>query len=511
MTDRKTPDAPDLAHGVQVADLQDGVMLSGLVGDESVLLVRRGEQFFAISATCTHYGGPLGEGLVVDDTVRCPWHHACFSLRTGEALRAPAFDPVACWNVERIGDRLVVRQKQPTPAVQRSPSGEAPNRVVVVGGGAAGFAASEQLRREGYEGALTILSDDSDAPYDRPNLSKDYLAGEASEDWIPLRPPSFYADNAIELRLGTRAARIDLRGRQVVLHDASEVPFDRLLIATGAEPVRPEIPGAEAPEVMTLRSLGDCRAMIARASVVKRVLLIGAGFIGLEVAAALRQRGLEVQVIAPNRQPLEKILGPELGRLVRQVHEAHGVIFHLGEDVASISPGRVTLKNGGTLDAELIVLGTGVKPRTALADAAGIAVENGILVNEHLETSAPGVFAAGDVARWPDRHSGERIRVEHWVVAERMGQVAALNIMGRSVRFDAVPFFWSRHYHDLNIDYLGHALDWDNIAVEGKLEAKSALLQYRRGGRVLAVATVDRDLDNLKAEAAMETAETVAM
>jgi apoptosis-inducing factor 3 len=243
MTDRKTPDAPDLAHGVQVADLQDGVMLSGLVGDESVLLVRRGEQFFAISATCTHYGGPLGEGLVVDDTVRCPWHHACFSLRTGEAVRAPAFDPVACWNVERIGDRLVVRQKQPTPAVQCSPSGEAPNRVVVVGGGAAGFAASEQLRREGYEGALTILSDDSDAPYDRPNLSKDYLAGEASEDWIPLRPPSFYADNAIELRLGARAARIDLRGRQVLLHDASEVPFDRLLIATGAEPVRPEIPG----------------------------------------------------------------------------------------------------------------------------------------------------------------------------------------------------------------------------------------------------------------------------
>jgi apoptosis-inducing factor 3 len=279
-----------------------------------------------------------------------------------------------------------------------------------------------------------------------------------------------------------------------------------LLIATGAEPVRPKIPVAEASEVMTLRSLRDCRAMIARAGAGKRALLIGAGFIGLEVAAALRQRGLEVHVIAPNRQPLEKILGPALGKLVRQVHEAQGVIFHLGEEVASISPGRARLKSGTTLDAELIVLGTGVTPRTALADSAGIAVENGILVNQHLETSASGVFAAGDVARWPDRHSGERIRVEHWVVAERMGQVAALNIMGRLEHFDAVPFFWSRHYHDLNIDYLGYAPHWDNIAVDGKVEAKSALLQYRRGDRVLAVATVDRDLDNLKAEVAMEEA-----
>lgn len=480
-------------------------MLSGLVGDESVLLVRRGEKFFAISATCTHYGGPLGEGLVVDDTVRCPWHHACFSLRTGEALRAPAFDPVACWSVERIGDRLVVREKQLAPVVQRSASVEAPHRVVVVGGGAAGFAAAERLRREGYEGALTVLSDDSYAPYDRPNLSKDYLAGEASKDWIPLRPPSFYVDNAIELRLGTRADRIDLRGRQVVLHDASEVPFDRLLIATGAEPVRPAgIPGATSSEVMTLRSLRDCRAMIARAGAAERALLVGAGFIGLEVAAALRQRGLEVHVVAPNRQPLEPILGPELGKLVRQIHEAQGVVFHLGEQVSSISSGRVTLSSGATLDAELVVLGTGVRPRTELADAAGLAVENGILVDQHLATSVPGVFAAGDVARWPDRHSGERIRVEHWVVAERMGQVAALNIMGRPERFAAVPFFWSRHYHDLNVDYLGHAPDWDSIEIEGNIGAKSALLRYRRGGRVLAVATLDRDLDSLKTEVAME-------
>jgi NADPH-dependent 2,4-dienoyl-CoA reductase/sulfur reductase-like enzyme len=255
---------------------------------------------------------------------------------------------------------------------------------------------------------------------------------------------------------------------------------------------------------MTLRSLRDCRAIIARAGPAKRVLLIGAGFIGLEVAAAFRQRGLEVHVVAPNHRPLEKILGSGLGDLVRQTHESQGVVFHLGEDVASVSPRQVTLKSGATLDADLVVLGTGVKPRTELVVSAGLAIEDGILVNQHLETSAQGVFAAGDVARWPDPHSGERIRVEHWVVAERMGQVAALNILGRQEPFDAVPFFWSRHYHDLNIDYLGHASSWENIAVEGNVAAKNALLQYRCKGRLLAIATVDRDLDCLRTEVAME-------
>ena len=505
------PDGPDLTQGVLFTHLPEGGMLAGRVGEEAVLLARRGDEVFAIGATCTHYGGPLAEGLVVGETVRCPWHHACFSLRTGEALRAPAFDPVACWRVERQGDRVAVREKLPVPSVHRAaPDAGTPDRVVVLGGGAAGFAATERLRREGYAGALTMLSDDVDAPYDRPNLSKDYLAGEAPEEWVPLRPPSFYTDAGIDLRLGTPAARIDVGGRRVLLADGAEVPFDRLLIATGAEPVRPPVPGAEAVEVLTLRSLRDCRAIIARAGTARRAVLVGAGFIGLEVAAALRQRGLDVHVVAPNRRPLEKVLGPDLADLVRQVHEARGVAFHLGEEVASITTGRMALKSGGTLEADIVVLGTGVKPRTALAEAAGLAVADGILVDEHLETSAPGIFAAGDVARWPDLHSGERIRVEHWVVAERMGQAAALNILGRKQAFDAVPFFWSRHYHDLNIDYLGHAKDWDDIAVEGDLAARRAVLRYRRDGHVLAVATVDRDRESLRIEAAMEEAQAIA-
>ena len=500
---------PDLSRGVALSDLRDGGMLAGHVGEEAVILVRRGEEIFAVGATCTHYGGPLAEGLLVEDTVRCPWHHACFSLRTGEALRAPAFDPIPCWGVEQRDGRIFVRDKLAPPARRSAPAkpaaGAVPERIVIIGGGAAGFAAAERLRREGYAGSLTLLSADDAAPYDRPNLSKDYLAGTASEEWIPLRPEGFYAENGIELRLGTTVAAIDPAGRRVVLAGGGELPFDRLLLATGAEPVRPPIPGADGPQVRTLRSLRDSRALISAAGAARRAVLIGAGFIGLEVAASLRARGLEVHVVAPDRRPLERVLGPELGDLVRKLHEEQGVVFHLGEEVAAIEPGRVRLKGGQSLDAGLVVLGTGVRPRTELAERAGLAVDHGVLVDEYLETSVPGIFAAGDIARWPDPHSGERIRIEHWVVAERQGQAAALNMLGgeRRARFAAAPFFWSRHY-DTSIDYVGHAQQSDAIGVEGDIRARSAVVRYRRDGKVLAVATVGRELRSLEAEAAME-------
>ncbi|MBV8524567.1 MAG: FAD-dependent oxidoreductase [Acetobacteraceae bacterium] len=504
MGEEKAPEGPDLTQGVPVTDLPAGGMVAGRVGEDAVLVARSGEEFFAIGATCTHYGGPLAEGLVVGDTVRCPWHHACFSLRTGEALRAPAFDPVSSWQVERQGDRIFVREKLAAPLVQRAAPTRAPERVVIVGGGAAGFAAAERLRREGYSGALTMLSDDADAPYDRPNLSKDYLAGKAPEEWIPLRPASFYADSGIDLRVSTAVGGIDPNARRVLLADGGEIAFDCLLIATGAEPIRPPIPGADARDILTLRTVRDCRAIIARAEKAHRAVLVGAGFIGLEVAASLRQRGLEVELVGPNQRPLEKVLGPPLADLVRPVHEAQGVRFHLGEEVASMAPGRLTLKTGKSIDVDVIILGTGVTPRTALAEAAGLAVADGILVDEYLETSIPGIFAAGDVARWPDPYSGERIRVEHWVVAERMGQAAALNILGAKQRFAAVPFFWSQHYDDLIINYIGHATRWDEIAIDGDLAANDAVLRYRSKGRTLAVATVGRDRENLSIEAATE-------
>jgi NADPH-dependent 2,4-dienoyl-CoA reductase/sulfur reductase-like enzyme/nitrite reductase/ring-hydroxylating ferredoxin subunit len=500
------PKGPDLAAGVAIEECPDGKMLSGRVGEDAVLLARRGDEFFAIGATCTHYNGPLAEGLLVDDTVRCPWHHACFSLRTGEALHAPALSPVACWLTEVRGDKVLVRAKvERKPALRVAPGRDAPERIVIVGGGAAGFAAAEMLRRQQYRGGIVMLSDDAAPPVDRPNLSKDYLAGNAPEDWVPLRGESFYTEQGIDLRLQTTVASFDPRNREVALVDGKKLVYDRLLLATGAEAIRLAIPGMDLPHVHTLRTLADCRAIIARALTVQRAVVLGASFIGLEVAASLRARGIETHVVAPEKRPMERVLGAQFGEFVRGLHEEHGVVFHLEDTATAIEPHRVTLKSGSSIDADLVVAGVGVRPRLGLAEGAGLALDRGVSVNEYLETNAPGVFAAGDIARWPDRHSGAAIRVEHWVVAQRQGQIAALNMLGARQRFDAVPFFWSQHY-DVPINYVGHAEGWDELAIEGDIAARDCVVRYKNKGRVLAIASIYRDVDSLIAEAAMERA-----
>jgi NADPH-dependent 2,4-dienoyl-CoA reductase/sulfur reductase-like enzyme/nitrite reductase/ring-hydroxylating ferredoxin subunit len=496
-------EGPDFAQGVPVSDVADGGMLLGHAFGQSALLARRGAAFYAIGATCTHYSGPLVQGLIVGETVRCPWHHACFSLKTGEALHAPALSPVAAFVVERKGDTIFVRETPTAPSPRAKQAADAPSRIVIVGGGAAGFAAAERLRHEGYQGSLVMVSDDDAPPVDRPNLSKDYLAGNAPEEWLPLRPDEFYAENGIDLRLKTTVAAIDARARKVTLADGGKLSYDRLLLATGAEPIRLPVPGAAEGQVMTLRTLADSRTIIARAASARRAVVIGASFIGLEVAASLRARGIEVHVVAPEQRPMERVLGPQIGDFVRALHEEHGVVFHLGDVAASIDGDRVTLKNGGEIEAQLVVAGVGVRPRTALAEAAGLAVDRGVEVDAYLATNAPGIFAAGDTARWPDPHGGDTMRVEHWVVAERQGQTAALNMLGRRHKFDAVPFFWSQHY-DVPINYVGHAEAWDELKIEGDIAAKDCVLRFMRRSRLLAAASIYRDLDSLRIEATME-------
>jgi NADPH-dependent 2,4-dienoyl-CoA reductase/sulfur reductase-like enzyme/nitrite reductase/ring-hydroxylating ferredoxin subunit len=499
-------EGPDLTQGVPLRSIPESGLLLGHVGDEAVVLARSGEEIFAVGATCTHYMGPLGKGIVVGDTIRCPWHHACFSLRTGEAVGPPAFDSISCWPVECRDGTVFVRNRpmdeNEKPANRPLPA-EQPQRIVIVGGGAAGFAAAEMLRRRGFGGELTVLSADDAAPYDRPNLSKDYLAGEAPEEWIPLRPPKFYQANRIDLRLSTRADRVDTQARAVLCVDGQRFPFDRLLLATGAEPRKLSIPGSDLPHVFTLRSLDDSRAIIERAKDTRRAVVLGASFIGLEAAAALRARDIEVHVVAPDRRPMEKVLGPEIGDLIRSLHEKHGVVFHLEESATAIDASTVTLKGGGRLDADLVVVGIGVSPRTELAERSGLAIDHGVVVDEYLETSVPGIFAAGDIARWPDAHTGGTLRVEHWVVAERLGQTAAFNMLGLRRRHTAVPFFWSKHY-DLSIRYVGHAQQWDEIEIDGSIAKRDCIARFRKSGRTLAVATIGRDREALRAEAAME-------
>jgi apoptosis-inducing factor 3 len=501
MAEKEETKKNDFRSGFPVHDLRDGAMVSGQVDGEEVIVTRRGDEFFAIAAHCTHYGGPLAEGLVVGDTVRCPWHHACFSLRTGEALRAPALDPISCWRVEKLGDEIRVHGKLAPSPPRRVANG--PSSIVIVGGGAAGLAAADMLRRGGYHGPLTIVSADDAPPVDRPNLSKDYLAGTAQADWIPLRSRDYYHDRKIALLLGSRVSSLDTKSRRILLESGKALEFGALLLATGADPVHLPIEGANESQLYYLRTFADSKAIIAKAESAKRVAVIGASFIALEVAASLRARGIVVDVVAPQRQPLEAVMGAEVGLFIRKLHETHGVRFHLRETVKAVGGRTVTLSGGTSLDADFLVLGVGVQPSLALAEQAGLAIDRGITVNEYLETSAPGIFAAGDIARWPDPHTGERIRVEHWVVAERQGQVAARNILGLREKFDAVPFFWSQHY-DVAINYVGHAEKWDAVEIDGSLEARNCALTYKKSGRALAVATISRDLQNLQAEASME-------
>ncbi len=509
--DHTSPSGPDFAQGVPVSSFAEGVMLAGHVGDDAVLVVRHREEFFATGALCTHYGAPLAEGIVVGDTVRCPWHHACFSLRTGEALRAPALQPLACWDAERRGDMVFVTRKHEAADGATSRTGHTsaapPALLVIVGAGAAGNAAAEMIRRSGYDGPLTMIGAEPAVPYDRPNISKDYLAGTAPEEWIPLHSRKFYAEHEITLLSGVRVTRIDPLSRSLALDHGPSLGFDRLLIATGAEPVRLNVPGVERRHVHYLRSLADSRAIIRAAERARRAVVIGSSFIGLEVAASLRTRGLEVHVVGREARPLERVLGPELGDVIRTKHESHGVVFHLGETATVISDDTVTLSGGAVLRADLVVIGIGVRPNIALAERAGLTMNRGVVVNEYLETSVPGIFAAGDIARWPDAYTGENIRVEHWVVAERQGQIAGRNMLAedelRRERFEAVPFFWSRHY-DMSIRYVGHAERWDNIAIDGDVAAGDATVTFCAAGKILAVATLGRDRDSLCAEVAME-------
>jgi apoptosis-inducing factor 3 len=460
-----------------------------------------------VGASCTHYGGPLSEGLVVGRELRCPLHHACFSLRTGEALRAPAFDPIARWRTEVIEDVVFVREKLPGEAPAAAPAvigrGSVPTSVVIVGGGAAGFSAADTLRREGYAGSLTLVSADEVAPYDRPNLSKDYLAGKAPAEWLPLRPSEYYEERNVELVLNATATAIDVRRKEVRLTSGRVLGFDRLLIATGAEPVRPTLPGASSEQVLYLRSYADCRALITRAESARQVLILGGGFIGLEVAASLRERGIAVHVLMRDKLPLEHVLGAELGAFVRELHEEHGVVFHVGDSLRGLNGRTAQLASGKSVEVDFLVAGFGVRPSSGLGERAGLRTEGGIVVNEFLETNAPGVFAAGDVACWPNPRSGKLIRVEHWVVAEREGQAAARNLLGEHRPFRAVPYFWTSQY-DVAIRYVGYSDRSDGVEITGDPRARDCLVSFKQGDETLAVATISRDRANLEAEVAME-------
>ena len=470
MTDQPAASrGPGPDTGVAPNDLEDGKLL-GHVGEHDVLLVRSGRRFspWARSARIITARWPKvslsARPFAVPGTMRvltCAPARPCALRRCSRYRAGPSRDPITKFSC----GRGALSQSQAPSRKANSPD---PDKIVIIGGGAAAFAAAEMLRREQYKNSIVMLSEDAAPPIDRPNLSKDYLAGNgigglaaATAGCVLCRerhrsPPR-----------DTRRAHRSRFARGCDRLMARQSPYDRLLLATGAEPNVLSIPGADLPHVRTLRSLADSRAIIEAAKTARKAVVVGAGFIGLEVAASLRSRNIEVHVVAPDKRPMERILGPQMADFLRSLHEEHGVVFHLEDIPVRIDADRVTTRGGAVIEADLVIVGIGVHPRTRLAEDAGLTVERGVVVDAYLETSTKGIFAAGDIARWPDRRSGERIRVEHWVVAERMGQTAALNMLGHNVEFDAVPFFWSQHY-DVPINYVGHAERWDALEIEGE-------------------------------------------
>ena len=510
---------PDLAQGIELSSVKPGELIAGHAFGEPVLLVHVEPNWFAVGGKCTHYGATLAEGVLVSETIRCPWHHACFDLRSGAASRAPALNDLPCYtvvvenNIVRVAakrDHSRLHADDIRPRGSRAPERVlvdqnpvvGPSSVFIIGASAAGIACAEMLRREAYRGPITLADMDRDAPYDRPNLSKDYLAGNAPEEWLPLHPSDFFADQKIGILSGVEALQIDTASKTVRLNDGSVQHYGTLLIATGASPIRLDIKGGE--RIRYLRTLADCRDIIGTLGGARTAVVIGASFIGLEVAASLITRGLEVHVVGPETLPLQRVLGTELGELIQGVHEHRGVRFHLGRTVREMGDNTLTLDDGTRLDADLVIAGIGVRPNLKLAEDAGIQLDNGIAVNEFLETSARDVFAAGDVARWPDAYSDARLRVEHWVVAERQGQVVARNMLGHRDRFDDIPFFWSAHYDNVSIRYTGHVEHWDETRIDGDLTKLDCAVSYMVNGKRRAIATINRDRQSLETEVEME-------
>lgn len=483
-----------------VADIEEGRIHQVEVGDLKLILVKVEGRIRALNGRCPHHNAPLADGLLDGHHLLCPWHQSVFRATDGGLLEPPALECLESYEVEVDGDDVLVTvPDDPSPAVQPDMASADPaadgRTVVVVGAGAAGLSAAQELRRSGFRGRLIMIADDPQPPYDRTQCSKDYLSGEAPAEWMPLKPASFYTDHGIE-RIEHRLDALDLAERRVTLPGGAVIEADGLLLATGGEPRRLEVEGADLEGVVTLRTWADADRLAELADMATRVVVIGASFIAMEAAASLGQRGVgKVLVVAPEEVPFEASLGKRLGTLLRGIHESHGVEFRLGRSVKAFTGDdrvrSVTLDDGTELDADLVLMGVGVRPATGFLRGIELEADGSVLVDELLRIR-DGVYAAGDIATFPDWRTGEPTRIEHWRLAQQQGSIAGRNLAGEVQPFRAVPFFWTMQY-DAGIGYVGHAPTWDDEIVHGDLEGRNFMLYYVRGGRVLAAAAMGRD------------------
>lgn len=490
-------------HIIGKADLQEGEMKRIELEGKPIVLAKVQGQYYAFGGKCTHYGAPLNEGVLKGYTVICPWHHACFDIRDGERREPPAYNDLPHYPIEVKNGEIIVTFPH-TNKTQPEGKATTSQTFVIIGGGAAGESAAEELRRQGFAGKIIVLSAVPDTPVDRPNLSKDYLDGHAKPEWMPLRGADWYAARDIDLRLNTRVSKIDADAHTVQIQGGETLKYDKLLLATGAEPrTLKNVAGNELKGIYTLRTLADADQIIQAAEKGKRAVVIGASFIGLEVAAALAKgRGVSVTVVAPEDVPFGRILGDEIGKVFHNEHASNGVTMRLSSEPTKFvgkdgHVAAVELKGGEFIEADFVVVGVGVIPATEFLGDSGLKLnekDKSVLVDAHLQTSHPDIYAAGDIARWSEGSGSTRI--EHWRVAQQQGIVAARNMLdtGESVA-GHIPFFWTTQW-DLTLNYVGHATEWDEIIYRGKPADKKFIAFYVKGGKLLAGVTCGHDQDS---------------
>jgi NADPH-dependent 2,4-dienoyl-CoA reductase/sulfur reductase-like enzyme/nitrite reductase/ring-hydroxylating ferredoxin subunit len=484
----------------KITDLKDGQMKRVPAENTEVLLSRINGEFYAVGAFCPHYGAPLDLGVLSGERVVCPWHHACFNAKTGDLLEPPSRDSLPHYEVKIDGEDLIVRIPQKTsdrelPKMVKFDLSSDRRTFVIIGAGAAGNAAAQALREDGFKGKVIMITYENRLPYDRPNLSKDYLQGKAHEDWMPLRAQDFYDEYGIELIRGRRVEQADIRKKMVLLHNGDTLNYDKLLLTTGGRAIDLEVPGNKLKNIFTLRTYDDAERIIRACESSSRAAIIGASFIGMETAYSLRKRGGEVSVIAPESVPFEHVFGREIGKLFHKLHEDNGVRFKLGRSVSKFE-GKdkvesVVLDDGEIAEADLVVVGIGVKPATDIIRGMDLMKDGSIKVDKYL-CAAEDVYAAGDIASFPDWRTGELTRIEHWRTAEQHGRIAARNMAGHEIPYESVPFFWTMQV-GLNFRYVGYVKDWDDLIIDGDLSSKRFIAYYVRNNQVLAVAGNKRD------------------
>ena len=482
-------------------DLNDGEMKSVTVGDREVLLARVEGRYHALHAHCTHYGAPLAEGILNGDRVMCPWHHACFSVQTGALLEPPALDAQPRFEVTEEDGEVFVTVPEDAPE-KRVPDMASPNTeedprtFVILGTGAAGFAAAEALRREGFQGRVVMVSQEDALPYDRTLLSKDYLAEEKTMGWIPAREGSFYQTHAIDLMLGRHVTRLEPSAKKLTFADGDTLSYDALLLASGSKPRTLDVPGSTLSGVFTLRSLRDSERIISQLDEGSRVVVVGSSFIGMECASSARARGAEVTVVARSK-PFASLFGEDVATMLQKLHEENGVVFRKGAQVERLEGESqvegVVLDTGERLYADTVIIGIGVEPATDFLEGVPKNDDGGVSVDAAMHVmGGDGLHAAGDLAAF--NYRGERVRIEHWRVAMQGGVAAARAMLGQDVSFDGVPLFWSKQ-HGVGLRYVGHAEDWDDVVIDGDLDAREFLAYYVKGNEIKAVLGFQRDAE----------------